>query len=141
MQDFLNDSINVSVGNVNKINPAFLIEEKLDYLILGDVIEGDKIPSSNLYNWMVHFSELCKKKGVVLKSISSYCVSSGNFDVVSSWIKIFQEFNLSIVIFPPVLQLNLEKGGLSLEKNVFKSVKDYSNDFIDFFIKSKKGVI
>jgi len=33
----------------------------------------------------------------------------------------------------------LEKGGLTLEKNVLQSVKDYSNNFIDFFIKNKGG--
>jgi hypothetical protein len=38
-----------------------------------------------------------------------------------------------------MLQLKMSEGGLALEKNVLKLVKDYSNEFIDFFIKDKKG--
>jgi hypothetical protein len=33
----------------------------------------------------------------------------------------------------------MEKGGLALEKNSFKLIKDYSNDFTEFFIKNKNG--
>ena len=62
-----------------------------------------------------------------------------DYDVKSFWTRLFQKYNLSIAIFPPILQLKLENGGLSLEKNVLKSVKDYSKEFIDFFIKYKKG--
>lgn len=60
-------------------------------------------------------------------------------DVKQLWIKFFQEHNLSIVIFPPILKINLEKGGLTLEKDVIESVKDYSNEFIEFFMKNNKG--
>jgi len=139
LQDFLNDYIEVSVGNVNKIDPAFLVEENVDYLIIGDVIEGEKIPSPKLQDWISKFSELCKKNQLVIKSISSYYVSSTEIDIKHLWIKLFRENNISLAILPPVLQLQTEKGGLTLEKNVLKSVKDYSNDFIEFYIKKNGG--
>lgn len=129
----------MSVGNVNKIDPAFLVEEKLDFLIIGDVIEGEKIPSPELQDWLIKFSELCKRNQLVINSISSYYVNSTDIDVKHLWIELFRENNFSSSLFPPVLQLKMEEGGLTLEKNVFKSVKDYSNDFIEFFIKNKGG--
>ena len=128
----------MSVGYVNKIDPAFLVEEKLEYLIIGDVIEEEKIPSPELLNWLVKFSELCKKRPLVINSISSYWVTSEKNDMKPIWIKFFRDYNLSIGIFPPVLQLKLKEGGLNLEKNGLKSVKDYSNEFIEFLINNKK---
>jgi hypothetical protein len=116
-----------------------LVEEKLDYLIIGDVIEEEKIPSPEIHDFLVKFSEHCKRNELIIKSISSYCVTSTNVDVKYIWINFFREQNFSLAIFPPVLQLKLEKGGLTLEKNVLKSVKDYSNEFIDFFINNKNG--
>ena len=121
------------------MDPAFLVEEKLDYLIIGDVIEKEKIPSPELYNWMVKFSELCKIKKLIIKTISCYCVISKEIDVKPFWINFFRENNFSLAIFPPILQLKLKEGGFTLEKNVLKSVKDYSNEFIEFFIDKKNG--
>jgi len=111
----------------------------LDFLIVGDVIEGEKIPSPELQDWLVKFSELCKENQLIIKSISSYCVYSEDMDVDRPWISFFRENNFPLAIFPPVLQLKLEEGRLSLEKNVLKLVKDYSNDFIEFFIDNNKG--
>jgi len=71
--------------------------------------------------------------------MSSYFVNSTGIDVKHLWIDFFQENNFSLALFPPVLQLKMEESGLSLEKDVLKSVKDYSNDFIEFFIENKGG--
>ena len=49
IQDRLEDYIDVSVGNANKIDPEFLLEERLEYLIIGDII-SDAIPSSEIQN-------------------------------------------------------------------------------------------
>jgi hypothetical protein len=35
----------------------------------------------------------------------------------------------------------MEQGGMTLEKNVLKLVKDYSNEFIEFLIDNKNGGI
>ena len=38
LQDRLEDYLDVSVGNAKKIDPSFLVEERVDYLIIGDVV-------------------------------------------------------------------------------------------------------
>lgn len=88
---------------------------------------------------MVKFSELSKKNQLVIKSISSYFVTSTDIDTKHLWIKFFRENNFSLAIFPKILQIKMEEGGITLEKNVLKSIKDYSNDFIEFFIDNKNG--
>lgn len=141
IQDFLNDYINLSIGNVKKIDPAFLVEEKLNHLIIGDDLEGKQIPSPELQNWLIEFLELCKKNQLIIKSISYYCVTSKEYDVRSLWINFLRRNDLSLTTFPPVLQLKLEEGGLTLEKNVLESVKNYSNEFIETFFNKKIGGI
>jgi hypothetical protein len=46
-----------------------------------------------------------------------------------------------LAIIPPILQLKLEKRGLTLEENILESIKDYSNEFIELFINNKNGGI
>ncbi|MFW9999733.1 MAG: hypothetical protein ACFE9Q_10845 [Candidatus Hodarchaeota archaeon] len=116
-----------------------MVEEKLDYLIIGDVIEEEKIPSPEIHAFLVKFSEHCKRNQLIIKSISFYCITSTDVDIKYLWMNFFRENNFSLSIFPPFLQLKLEKGGLTLEKNALKLVKDYSNDFIEYFINNKIG--
>ena len=111
----------------------------MDYLIIGDDLEGEEIPSPELKNWLGKFSDLYKKNQLVINSISYYCITSKEIDVQNLWINFFQEINFSLIRFPPVLQLRLEEGGLTLEKNVLESIKNYSNEFIEFFINKKNG--
>jgi hypothetical protein len=117
-----------------------VVEEELDFLIIGDVIEEEKIPSPEIQEWFSKFSELCNKEHLIIKSISVYYVGSIKFDVNHYWINLFQKNKLSIIFFPPILQINMKKGGLKLENNVLQLVKDYSNDFIEFLIKNKGGI-
>jgi hypothetical protein len=129
------------VGNVNKIDPTFIIEEKLDFLIIGDVIESEKVPSPEFKNWFGNFLDLCEKNQLVIKSVSSYYVTSTDTDLSPVWVRFFQDYNSSLVIFPTVLQIKLKKGGATFEKNILNKVKDYSKEFIDFFIDNKNGGI
>lgn len=128
----------MSVGNVNKIDPIFLVEEKVDFLIIGDVVEGQVFPSPKLQSWLSEFSEQCNNNQLIIKSISGYFVNSTEIDAEQLWINFFRENNFSLAFHPPLLQLKMKKDGLSLEKNVLKSVKDYSNEFIEFYINTKK---
>ena len=61
LQDRLEDYIDGSVGNSKKINPAFLVEERLDYLIIGDII-SEIIPSMEIQNWLLKYREISKKE-------------------------------------------------------------------------------
>ncbi|NHJ20915.1 MAG: hypothetical protein EAX91_08240 [Candidatus Lokiarchaeota archaeon] len=124
----------MSIGNVDKIDPAFLVEEELDFLIIGDDIENNNIPSPEIQGWLDRFSELCNKNKLVINSVSSYLVSSTEIHANNDWINFFRKYKFSLAFFPPVLQLKLKEGGFTLEKNAFKSVRDYSNKFIQFFL-------
>ncbi|MEJ2252349.1 MAG: hypothetical protein P8Y97_22150, partial [Candidatus Lokiarchaeota archaeon] len=52
LQDRFDEYIDVSVGNAIKINPSFLVEESLHYLIIGDLINNE-IPSLEIQNWLL----------------------------------------------------------------------------------------
>jgi hypothetical protein len=69
IQDRLDDYIDVDVGKINKINPSFIVNEKLDYLILGDLISKE-VPSLEIQDWLLKYWELSNKKRRVLKAIS-----------------------------------------------------------------------
>lgn len=127
----------MSVGNINKIEASFLVEEEVDFLIIGDIIDSEEVPSPELQDWLVNFLELCNQNKLVLKSISNYCVTSTEIDAKNPWINFFRKNFFSLPVFPPILQLKLKSGGLALEKNVIKSVKDYSNEFIEFLIDNR----
>ena len=99
------------------------------------------MPSPKLQNWLIEFSNLCKKSQHNINSISFYCVTSKEVDLKNLWISIFRENNFSFSIYPPVLQLKLGEGGITLEKNVLESVKNYAHEFIEFFINKKNGGI
>jgi hypothetical protein len=129
------------VGNANRIDPAFLVEEKVNCLIFGDLIKDEKIPSPELRIWVDKFSELCKKNQLVINYTSCYYVTSTNIDLKTFWLNFLRENNFYQTIFPPILQLKMEQGGMTLEKNVLKLVKDYSNEFIEFLIDNKNGGI
>ena len=121
------------MGSVDKIDPTFLVEEEVDFLIIGDDIEYNNMLSPEIEFWLARFSELCNKKQLVINSVSSYLVCSTEIHANFFWINFFQENKFSLAFFPPVLQLKMDEGGLRLEKNTFKLVKDYSNKFIQFF--------
>ena len=64
LQDHLEDYIDVSVGNAKKIDPAFLVEERLDYLIIGDAISGQFQIWKFITGW-ISFGKF-QKKGISL---------------------------------------------------------------------------
>ena len=136
LQDRLDDYIDVSVGNAKKIEPAFLIEERLDYLIIGDNI-SDAIPSLEIQNWLLKFGEISKKKNLIIKAISSYYITLADILVEPSWIEFLQSNVNAETIYPPILHLKFNIAELVLEDGALELVKDYTNDFIEFFLRNK----
>lgn len=134
----MDDYIEVSVGSVDKIDPAFLVEEEVDFLIFGDDLDNSSNLSPKIQVWLAKFLELSNKKQLVINSVSSYLICSTEFHANTYWINFFQENKFSLAFFPPVLQLKMKEGGLTLEKNAFKLIKDYSNKFIQFFFLIEK---
>ncbi|MHA1985410.1 MAG: hypothetical protein ACW98D_02115 [Promethearchaeota archaeon] len=136
LQDQLEDYIDVSVGNAKKIDPAFLVEEKIDYLVIGDVI-SEEIPSLEIQNWLIKYQEISKRKKLILKAISGFYVALTSITVEPIWIKFLQDKARAEVIFPPLLRLEINKAKLVLKNGTYEVVKDYSNEFIEFLTKNK----
>lgn len=134
LQDRLEDYIDVSVGNAKKIEPAFLVEERLDYLIIGDVI-SEVIPSMEIQNWLLEYGEISKSNNLIVKAISGFYVTLTEITVEPLWVEFFQDNIKAELIYPPILRLKLNRADLAIEDGALELVKDYCNDFIEFFIK------
>ncbi len=138
LQDRLEDYIDVSVGNAKKIEPTFLIEEKLDYLIIGDTV-SDVIPSLEIQNWLLEYGKISKKSNLIIKTISGFYVALADIQVEPSWIEFLQDNVNTEIIYPPILHLKFNKAELVLEDGALELVKNYTNDFIDFLINNVKN--
>jgi len=133
----LEDYIDVSVGNAKKIDPSFLVEEKLDYLIIGDNI-SDVAPSLEIQNWLLKYGEVSKNENLTVKAVSGFYIALADIKIERIWVEFLQE-NLTIeMIYPPILRLKLNQAGLALEDGALEFIKEYSSDFIEFFILMKK---
>ncbi|MCK4284782.1 MAG: hypothetical protein KAX18_01215 [Candidatus Lokiarchaeota archaeon] len=136
LQDRLEDYIDVSVGNAKQIDPAFLVEERLDYLIIGDIV-SEGIPSLEIQNWLLKFWEISKKRNLIIKAISSYYITLTDILVEPSWIEFLQDNVNAEIIYPPILCLKFNIAELVLEDGTLELVKDYTNDFIEFLINNQ----
>jgi len=137
LQDRLEDYIDVSVGNAKKIEPTFLIEEKLDYLIIGDVITK-AIPSPEIQNWLIEYREVSINCNLVVKAVSGFYIATADIKIEPFWIESLQENINAEMIYPPILSLRLNRTELALEDGALEIVKEYSKDFIRFFVENKK---
>ncbi len=136
LQDRLEDYIDVSVGNAKKIDPSFLVEEKFDYLIIGDII-SEIIPSLEIQNWLLKYREI-SNNNLIIKAISGFYIALADIKIEPFWVEFLQDNINAEIIYPPILRLKLNRAGLALENGALEIVKDYSNDFIEFFIENKK---
>ncbi len=137
LQDHLEDYIDVDVGKVKKIDPAFLLEEKFDYLIIGD-IWNEEIPSMETQKWLLKYWEISRKKKVSLKAISGFYIALTDNNVGPFWVEFLHDNVKAEIIYPPILRLKPNNTGLRLENGTLELIKEYSNNFIDFIINKKK---
>lgn len=133
LQDRLEDYIDVSVGNANKIDPTFLVEEKLDCLIIGDII-NEEIPSLEIQNWLTEYSEISKKNKLTVKTVSGFYISLPRISVEPFWIEFLQEYVNAEKIFPPILHLNFNSAELALEDGALVLIKNYTNEFFEYLV-------
>ncbi len=138
LQDRLEDYIDVDVGSAKKIDPAFLVEEKFDFLIIGDIISKE-IPSLEIQNWLLKYREISGKKEIALKVISGFYVASADIKNDSFWVEFLYDNVQAEILFPPILRLKLNLADISLERTTPELVKKYSNDFVEFIINNKKS--
>jgi len=134
LQDYLEDYIDVDVGKANKIDPAFLVEEKFDCLIIGDVI-NKAIPSLEIQNWLLKYREISNNCNLIVKAISGFYIAPSDIKIEPFWVESLQENINAEMTFPPILSLKLNRAELALENGALELVKAYSNDFIEFFIE------
>jgi len=137
LQDRLEDYIDVDVGIAKMIDPAFLAEERFDFLIIGDVIRKE-IPSLEIQNWLLKYWDISKKKKITLKTISGFYVALTNIKVEPFWVEFLHDNVKADIIYPPILRLKLNLVELPLEYKTSEVVKEYSDDFIEFLINNKK---
>jgi len=138
LQDRLEDYIDVAVGNAKKIDPAFLIEEKFDCLIIGD-FSNEAIPSLEIQNWLLKYREISNNNNQIVKAISGFYIAPSDIKIEPFWIESLQENIKAEMIYPPIICLKLNKAGLILENGALEIVKAYCNDFIEFFIEKSEN--
>ena len=134
LQDRLEDYIDVYVGNAKRIYPAFLVEEKFDSLIIGDVLNKE-IPSLEIQKWLLNYKKISKINNLVVKTLSGFYVAPSDIKIEPLWIESLQENIKAEMVYPPILSLKLNRADLSLEDGALGLVMSYSNDFFKFFIK------
>ena len=136
LQDRLEEFIDVDVGKAEMIDPAFLVEEKLDYLIIGDII-SEKIPSLEIQDWLLKYRVYSENSNTIVRALSGFYVSGIENPVAPTWDEFLRENVRAELIYPPILHLKMDKVKLNLEKGALELVKGYSRDFIEFFINGE----
>ena len=111
LQDRLEDYLDVSVGNAKKIDPSFLVEERVDYLIIGDVV-SETTQNLEIQNWFVKFWEISKKGNLTVKSVSGFYVILTDNSKYPLWVEFFQGNVKAEKMFPPILRLKLNTADL-----------------------------
>ena len=137
LQDRLEDYIEVDVGKADKIDPAFIIEEKPDFLIIGDVF-CNEIPNLEIQSWLLKYWENTKTTKKILKAISGFYITQSKVKVEPHWVEFINDNIKAELIFPPILRLKLDEDGLSLEKQALDLIKNFCNDFIKLLFNHKK---
>jgi len=138
LQDRLEDYIDVSLGNAKKIDPAFLVEERLDYLIVGDYI-SEVIPSLEIQNWLLKYLEISKKTNLIIKAVSGFYIVLADIKIEPFWVEFLKDNINPEIIYLPILCLKLNRAELALENGAYDIVKDYSNKFIEYFINNNNN--
>ncbi|MCK4287076.1 MAG: hypothetical protein KAX18_12780 [Candidatus Lokiarchaeota archaeon] len=140
LQDLLEDYLDVDVGRAKKIDPAYLVEERLDFLIIGDIISKE-ISSLEIQNWLLKYGEITNINNFIVKAMSGFYIAPSDIKIEPLWVESLQENINTETIYPPILRLKLNKAGLALENRALDIVKEYSNDFLEFLINNKKRII
>jgi hypothetical protein len=133
LQDHFEDYIEVNVGKADKIEPKYIIEENVDFLILGDVL-CEKSPVSELQNWILKYINFLNLQEKRLIRISGFYITPSDLAIKPAWIDIVRDQMGIELIHPPVLNLNLNREDYKLENKASDMVNEYCNEFIEFIL-------
>ncbi len=137
LQDLLEDYLDVDVGRAKKIDPAYLVEERVDFLIIGDIISKE-ISSLEIQNWLLKYGEITNINNFIVKAMSGFYIAPSDIKIEPLWVVSLQENINAETIYPPILRLKLNKAELALENGALEIIKAYSNDFIEFIVNFEK---
>ena len=136
LQDLLEDYVDVSVGKVKNIDPAYLLEEKVDFLIVGDLV-CEKTPNLELKDWLLKYVDISNQKNYILQFISGYYVKLANIAIKPSWIEILQNNIRSKNKLFPILHLELDREVLKLDNKAYDLLKNFSKSIIEYIISDE----
>jgi hypothetical protein len=137
LQDRLEDYIDVYVGNAKLINPEFLLEERLEYLIIGDIIT-ESIPSSEIQNWVLKYSEHSKNYNLNLKALSGFYITLTDIKDETLWVEFLQKNIYTEIIYPPILRLKLKNTDSPMQIGALEIVKKYSKNLVEFLVNNSQ---
>ncbi len=129
IQDSLEDYIEVGIGSVKKLEPDSIIEENIDFLIIGDVISKE-IPNLEIQKWLIRYREISNNNSDTIKAISGFYITPSDSEIEPSWVDTLQEYINAEMVYPPILSLKINRADLSLENSAHELVKDYLNNII-----------
>lgn len=136
LQDRLEDYIDIFVGVAKRIDPEFLIEVGLDYLIIGDVVK-EEFPSLEIKKWLLKYCEMSNRINLILRIMSGFCVSTSSSSDRPLWNNFLKDNIKAKMLYPPLLHLKLNIKNFCLENEAIDLIKEYSDDFIKYIIKNE----
>ena len=133
LQERLEDYIEVFVGNSENNSPLSLIEEKLDFLIIGDVIRKENF-DVEIQNWISTFLDISNKMGQYIKAISGFYVQTSISNNIPSWVEFLQKNLKTTKLYPQIANLRLNISNFTLENDVSNILNKYSKMYIDYIL-------
>jgi hypothetical protein len=136
-QDRLEDYLEVNVGKLDKIDPEYIIEENVDFLILGDII-CEKSLISELKNWILNYINFLNQEEKKIKLISGFYITPSDLAIKPVWIDLIRDHIGIDLIYPPVLHLNLNREKLKLDNKASNIINEFCKEFIEFTLNLKE---
>ncbi len=136
LQDRLENYIDVSVGKASKINSSFIVEEELDYLIIGDIV-NEIIPSMEIQNWVLKYREISECNNLSLKALSGFVISFNEMFKDIVWSEFLRDNIRTETIYPPILCVKFDQTNIAFNTDIHMITKEYSSEISKFITNTK----
>ena len=91
-------------------------------MIIVDII-SERIPSVEIYNWVLKYKEISDCNNLSLDALSGFLISVNDLEKDTRWFEIIQNNIQTEIIYPPILRFKLDKTNLASETSVHRLVK------------------
>lgn len=129
LEEYLEEYCIPTVGVISTMDPVTLIDENIESLIIGDMIEDDH-PNQRLISWLKHFSDLSSQSHQKLNLIAVYCIGEPTENYELELKLFFQKYFASVFIYSPNLYINIADSRVSLEEHLVPKIKRFSSEII-----------